>query len=322
MDVVFYVYTIIILLVCVLAGTSSFSAYLVSHRRIFLYALIAFLFYFIDLSLIFQDEFLVQNLAFSETNFYLIEHPFLKIFMSAGCLAGFWFLVLDFLGHKVRSALAIVPIVLYMVACAVVVLAMPTGKVMQFVFYTMRQAFLFWMLAFILTEYRHTGHDDPARLRMRRHLLTYCLFFALTICILSEDVVNILLLDPQSITNSLWLYVSERNISENVLIVCCAIWTFRASSQTLALRFKTPPVGEEQSMQNYIEDALGFYCRRNNLTDREAEVLRLVLLGKDNQNIATEMNLALGTVKTHVHNILHKTGKTTRVELIRDFWQG
>ena len=46
-----------------------------------------------------------------------------------------------------------------------------------------------------------------------------------------------------------------------------------------------------------------------------------VLLGKDNQNIASEMHLALSTVKVHVHNILQKTGHTNRQELIQDFWK-
>ena len=54
---------------------------------------------------------------------------------------------------------------------------------------------------------------------------------------------------------------------------------------------------------------------------REREVLYLILLGKDNQNIASEMSLALSTVKVHVHNILKKTGDASRQELIQNFWK-
>lgn len=46
-----------------------------------------------------------------------------------------------------------------------------------------------------------------------------------------------------------------------------------------------------------------------------------MLLGNDNQNIASTMHLALSTVKVHVHNILHKTGQADRRDLIRDFWK-
>ena len=48
-------------------------------------------------------------------------------------------------------------------------------------------------------------------------------------------------------------------------------------------------------------------------------MLTQVLLGKDNQNIASTMSIALSTVKVHVHNILKKTGMANRQELISDF---
>ena len=60
---------------------------------------------------------------------------------------------------------------------------------------------------------------------------------------------------------------------------------------------------------------------RHGLTAREREILALVLQGKDNQNIASELQLALGTVKAHVHNILKKTDHASRQELARDFWK-
>ena len=57
------------------------------------------------------------------------------------------------------------------------------------------------------------------------------------------------------------------------------------------------------------------------LTEREAEVLRLVLLGRDNHNIATSMHLAPSTVKVHMHHILQKAERANRKELIQDFWE-
>ena len=57
------------------------------------------------------------------------------------------------------------------------------------------------------------------------------------------------------------------------------------------------------------------------MAEREKEVLHLVLLGNDNQNIASTMHLALSTVKVHVHNILQKTGQPNRQALTQDFWK-
>jgi LuxR family maltose regulon positive regulatory protein len=50
------------------------------------------------------------------------------------------------------------------------------------------------------------------------------------------------------------------------------------------------------------------------LTERELEVLRLVAAGRSNRQIAAELYLALGTVKTHVHAIAGKLGAANRVE--------
>ena len=50
------------------------------------------------------------------------------------------------------------------------------------------------------------------------------------------------------------------------------------------------------------------------LTERELEVLRLLAAGRSNRQIASELYLALGTVKTHVHAIAGKLGAASRVE--------
>ncbi len=50
------------------------------------------------------------------------------------------------------------------------------------------------------------------------------------------------------------------------------------------------------------------------LTERELEVLRLVAAGMSNREIARELVIALGTVKTHVHNISGKLGVTNRTQ--------
>lgn len=87
------------------------------------------------------------------------------------------------------------------------------------------------------------------------------------------------------------------------------------------MRFKEPPTSENPTVRQHIDDLLPAYSARHGLTAREREILALVLEGKDNQNIASDLMLALGTVKAHVHNILRKTGQASRQELIQDFWK-
>jgi two-component system NarL family response regulator len=51
------------------------------------------------------------------------------------------------------------------------------------------------------------------------------------------------------------------------------------------------------------------------LTRREHEVVDLIARGMSNKEIATELNIAVHTVKSHVHNILDKLALHTRLEL-------
>ena len=52
----------------------------------------------------------------------------------------------------------------------------------------------------------------------------------------------------------------------------------------------------------------------DDLTAREAEVLRLIAIGRSNADIATVLSISLSTVATHVRNILAKTGCANRTE--------
>ena len=59
-----------------------------------------------------------------------------------------------------------------------------------------------------------------------------------------------------------------------------------------------------------------FFSDKYNLTDRELEVLKLIVKGKKNSEIADDMFISLGTVKVHVHNIYTKVGINNRVSLL------
>jgi DNA-binding NarL/FixJ family response regulator len=51
------------------------------------------------------------------------------------------------------------------------------------------------------------------------------------------------------------------------------------------------------------------------VTDREADVLRLVIGGLANKEIAAALRLSPRTVEKHVENLLRKTGARSRTEL-------
>jgi DNA-binding NarL/FixJ family response regulator len=52
------------------------------------------------------------------------------------------------------------------------------------------------------------------------------------------------------------------------------------------------------------------------LTRREGDILRQMMLGSSNKRIALELNVAIGTVKTHVKSILDKLDAASRTQAV------
>ena len=55
---------------------------------------------------------------------------------------------------------------------------------------------------------------------------------------------------------------------------------------------------------------------RSHLSPRELEVLKLMIQGKRNREIALHLAITEGTVKIHVSNVLAKLGVTDRTEAV------
>jgi two-component system, NarL family, response regulator len=94
-------------------------------------------------------------------------------------------------------------------------------------------------------------------------------------------------------------YVLKGESGREDLIVCIRavsrgeIWIHPVAAARLAARMAAP-----------------------NLTPREIEVLRLMVVGKSNKEIGSSLDVTEGTVKVHVNHILAKLGVTGRVEAI------
>jgi len=65
-----------------------------------------------------------------------------------------------------------------------------------------------------------------------------------------------------------------------------------------------------------IETPVTLDTSNNPLTQRELEILALLAAGKSNQEIAEMLYIAPGTVKAHVHTILHKLEVRDRTQAV------
>ncbi|WP_417004002.1 hypothetical protein [Adlercreutzia equolifaciens] len=125
METAFYLYTIVVMLAFVAAGAVSLSAYFVSRRRSFLFASVMLLFYFLDLALIFQYEYLGQNMEYSLAQFYTIDHPQLKTLLALGTLEPMWLILCDFMNER-RRAWRLAPAFVFIAASELVVWRRPS----------------------------------------------------------------------------------------------------------------------------------------------------------------------------------------------------
>ena len=327
MNAVVFVYTIVLILICFAAAMLSIAAYAVSHKRALIPQAAFFVFYIIDIVSIFGVEFINQNLPYAAESYYEIPLPFLRIVSGTGVLASLWIMLLDILDvHDKR--MQSIPVAVYVVACCVVVWGLPYGPMRQWLFYTLRQIFTAFGLGYAYVKWLHST-DMPYKERLGKQRKRYLLLWALLACILIEDW-WIILASPIPSADSSWLilYLSERNVSENLMMLFVAYHVIRGSLQTLALRFNAPPEAPQEGtvdnksrdLTRHIEDQLPAYASAHNLSKREREVLALVIEGKDNRAIAQELFLSEGTIKTHVHNIMVKTETKNRNELKQSFW--
>lgn len=322
MDALFYFYTILIMGLCTVTASVALSAFFVSRRKTYLFATIGFLAYFLELAYTFQFEFTGWNLDYPSELMYGVQHPVLQTLLALGVLQPAWLALCDYVNER-RRAILWIPAVAFFLICVATVTFLPEGPLSQWLYYTWRQVFIAGILAFILLRIRRgAGTLEALRLRRLRPLLVATL--VLILCITTEDAVVIFVLSPDLLAQAdlLPLYASERNFFENVLLILFAVFMLRMAAKTLRLRFKEPPAADNPDLPAYVDELVPAYGERYGLSLREQEILIMLLQGKDNQNIASELQVALGTVKTHVHNILKKTGTASRQEVVLDFWKG
>ena len=68
-------------------------------------------------------------------------------------------------------------------------------------------------------------------------------------------------------------------------------------------------------------DQMEQFCTQYDLTERETEILQLILAGKSNQEISDDLFITVGTVKAHVHSIFSKLNVSRRSQLMTLFME-
>jgi len=90
----------------------------------------------------------------------------------------------------------------------------------------------------------------------------------------------------------------------------CGAWRYRQSAER-----ELGKLGHRPDRRTRPGTANGAGIK--SLTGRELQVAWLVVDRKTNPQIAAELFLSQKTIETHLHNIFHKMGVTTRTALVR-----
>lgn len=319
MNTLMFFYTLAILVICIVTAVLSLAAYASSRRRFFIYGS-GVICYAIEMTEIFFFEYTLQNQSFPASDYYSITMPVLRTLVATASQAFIWLIAMDLLDKHSKKQF-VIPVATFFLSELLVIVAVPYGPMHQWLYYTMRQVFLVFVGLYIFwTAHKSTQVELKARVNnQRKHLIIGAILVG---CIVAEDFYNILVV-PMSLAPSwLQLYLSERNFSENIFACYFAILLIIYAYHVLSIRMQEAPEEKNVSdLDRHIEEQMPFYRNAYKLSNRETEVMRLVVLGKSNQEIADELFLAVGTVKTHIHNILVKTEQQNRTTLILHFWK-
>ncbi len=92
-------------------------------------------------------------------------------------------------------------------------------------------------------------------------------------------------------------------------------------SQAIRTVYAGRPTLAPEATQALIQATIQPPAPGQDLTPRELEVLALMVKGKTNPDIATELTIGLSTVKFHVSSILDKLGVSSRAEAAAVAWE-
>ncbi len=81
------------------------------------------------------------------------------------------------------------------------------------------------------------------------------------------------------------------------------------------LDFRAKP-GTKEASEIQNSDRLDHICEKFGISDREKDVLNLVIQGEDHKNIADKLFISVNTVKTHLQNIYKKMKVSGKLQLM------
>ncbi|XAM50873.1 HTH-type transcriptional regulator MalT [Terrisporobacter vanillatitrophus] len=320
MDMLIFVYNIILLVLFTVVTSYSFKAYLYKKEKLHFYISILFMFYIFDNVVIYMTEFLDKFSSAYDLSFLIAPTFKTIIFIVTGlCLILIQENVL-----KLKVKPFDICIYLILVSAVLIVPFIFKKNLMVWLYYLPYQLFTFYLSYIgILYLNKNTNLINNKFIKNYRTLLILTAVFSILIVI--EDSIVIFNFD---IYSDVLVKINNRNLCEDILSIIYALFGIKYYSHLMTLspnEYNKP----QENPNIVIDDNLikkesirqkalyADFAETYNLTPREIEILNLLLQDKTNKDISEELTISLGTVKTHVHNIYQKVDVTKRHMLIK-----
>lgn len=314
MKIALLLYNTVFTCILTLAAVCAFYLYRRQRHNVFPCIFTVFTLYLADNFLIFCTE-TVEEFAAVYDQMFISTASYNTVYYVClmGCLTAAFYLIL-----KPGPPL---PYYLAMGIYAALLVCMPMVPDIRwrvFLYFLPTQLMLIGLSTVgILTLRKHSERYQ------RQHFYTFHMalicIFCLAVFILLEDTLVIFHYDHYTTGE---LTIASRSYTENLLLLGIAFFFIRHTVETLdRLDSKPaapaePAVPETPAAERNPVTAFGL---SHNLTERECEILELLLSGKSQQEICDEMLIALGTVKTHIHNVYSKMDVAKRTQLMAKY---
>lgn len=304
------VYNIALTAVLTSAACCSYFLYRHSRRPMLIALCIMFAAYLLDNTIVLCTE-LVPDFAAVYDRMFL-ETPSVKTVYFITLIGSVLFAL-----HCTMPAFTLKQMGLLICVYATLLICVPMISQhdwMVFFYYFTTQLLVIGISGWGLVAIRHTESSFDRGMVKRFFLYFLCM----SILVLAEDSFVIFFRDRLSEPR---VKINNRNYSENLLYLGLAWPIFRYTFSQLK---RIPAAAAESQAEETPEPdkaQMDFYtfCTAYNLTEREQEILVHLLQAKSQQEISDELVIALGTVKTHIHNIYQKTDSGNRNQIIAKY---
>ncbi|MDY4026017.1 MAG: helix-turn-helix transcriptional regulator [Enterococcus avium] len=297
-----FVYNILLIILYSITMAFAINSFLKEKNKVFLLISLYLAFFIFDNIIIYMTEF-INSFAQSYDQAFM-SAPAVKTiifmgnaFFSVSIIAELRKEKLTPLHYTLLIALAV-----WMISIPL----LPNSAFKVWLYYLGNQIFLFYLGFYC---WRGTKKELPALNKgYLKKLSIISILFSILIVI--EDSFVIFNVDQYS---SLTTKIYNRSISEDIfsIVVCLLMIHFFLKDRHVQEEVNS----EEQEEAMLIQK----FCHAHQFTQRETEVFELLLFHRTNQEIADQLFLSLGTVKTHVHNIFIKLDIKKRTQIFSLF---